>query len=663
MSVYLHDIPLSIARERFEQALSTAKLIGRLGEEQLPLDAKLLNRVLSRPVWAKISSPHFHAAAMDGFAVRARDTVGALPNAPLVLAIGQDSVYLDTGDPVPGWADAVIPIENVEPLGEGERSADEPRKSKAIRIRSSVAPWSHIRPMGEDIVATQLVLPAGQQLRPVDLGAIAASGYAAVWVARRPRVAVIPTGSELVEAGSPVTAGRITEYNSLVLAAQVRGWGGEAFRYPIVPDDYEAIAAQVKEAAQASDLILLNAGSSAGSEDFSAKVIEGLGALLVHGIAVRPGHPVILGMIGGDIQPSPDREGQARQVPIIGVPGYPVSAALTGEIFVEPLLRRWLGLRPAEPEIITATLTRKVTSPPGDDDYLRVAVGRVGDRLLAAPLSRGAGVITSLVQADGLAILPRGSQGAPAGAEVQVRLYRSPAEIKRTILAVGSHDIALDLLAQYLIGRDRRLTSANVGSLGGLVAIRRNETHLAGSHLLDPQSGEYNLSYIRQYLPGRAVRVYCLVGRQQGLLVSPGNPKEIHGLADLARDDIRFINRQRGAGTRVLLDYLLETGDISTERIQGYNQEEYTHLAVAAAVASGRADCGLGIAAAARALGLDFIPLHEERYDLIIPSEFAQSELLRPLFEILADAQFQREVAQLPGYDTRCMGDLIAELS
>jgi putative molybdopterin biosynthesis protein len=311
---------------------------------------------------------------------------------------------------------------------------------------------------------------------------------------------------------------------------------------------------------------------------------------------------------------------------------------------------------------VTASLTRKVTSPAGDDDYMRVAVGRVGDKLLAAPLSRGSGVITSLVRADGLAILPRGSQGLPAGAEVRVRLYRSPMELDRTIFAIGSHDISLDLMAQFLAQRNRRLASANVGSLGGLVALRRGEAHLAGSHLLDPETGEYNLAYIRQYLPGVALKLVGLVGRQQGLLVARGNPKKIETLADIARPDVNFVNRQRGAGTRVLLDYHLDLLGIAPEIVRGYNQEEYTHLAVAAAVASGRADCGLGIAAAAQALDLDFIPLYDESYDLVIPEEHYRSELLAPLLEVLGEPAFSQAVAAMPGYDTRRMGTIVAEI-
>lgn len=651
MSIYLHDIPLDEAQARLETALKQLDRWRILGIEEIPLNEKARGRVLAEPVWAKISSPHFHSAAMDGFAVRSRETDGAMPTAPLALASPGQYIYVDTGDLLPVEMDAVIPIENVEALDDNDRPSSNPRRPAAIRIRAAVPPWSNVRPMGEDIVATQLVLPAGHVLRPVDLGAVAACGHASLRVARRPRVAILPTGSELVPVGQELRPGDIIEYNSLVLAAQVEQWGGQATRYPIIRDEFEEIRKNVQLAASSHDLVLLNAGSSAGSEDFSASVVKSLGELLVHGVAVRPGHPVILGVLAGE-----------RQVPVIGVPGYPVSATLTGEIFVEPLLARWLGRRPAEQMQLAATLTRKITSPAGDDDFVRVAAGWVGDRLLAAPLARGAGVITSLVRADGLVLLPRGTQGLQAGAEVKVRLYRSPADIERTIFAIGSHDITLDVMAQFLAARDRRLTSANVGSLAGLVALRRGEAHLAGSHLLDPESGEYNLKFVRQYLPRIPAVVLSLVGRVQGLLVPPGNSKGIHSLQDLTRADVTIVNRQRGAGTRVLLDYHLELLGIDPAQVQGYNQEEFTHLAVAAAVASGRADCGLGIAAAAQALELDFIPLFDERYDLIIPKEYYQSSLLEPLLELLEDARFRQVVAAMPGYDTANMGKLIADL-
>ena len=650
MSVYLHDIPLPEAKVRFRQALEDAGLWCRLGAEQIPLDEYALDRVLTEPVWAKISSPHYHASAMDGFAVRAVETKAAGPSTPVTLLYSAQTVYIDTGDPLPDWADGVIPIEQVEPLDENDLPALDPRRPKEIRLRAAITPWSHVRPVGEDIVATQLVLPEGHRLRPVDLGAIAASGHRDVKVARQPRVAILPTGTELVPVGQPVQVGDIIEYNSLVMAAQVRSWGGLATRLPIIPDIFDAIRAKVLQAALDHDLVLLNAGSSAGAEDFSASVIASVGEVLVHGIAVRPGHPVILGMI----------HLEGRSVPVIGVPGYPVSAALTLEIFVAELITRWLGAQQAEPAQVKARLTRKVTSPPGDDDYLRVVVGKVGDNMLAAPLTRGAGVITSLVRADGLVILPRGTQGLPVGAEVKVNLYRSIAALEHTIFAIGSHDIALDLLAQYLSPADRRLVSANAGSLGGLLALQRGEAHLAGSHLLDPRTGTYNLPEIRRVIPQISVKVVTLVGRQQGLIIPKGNPKAIGSLGDLRRQDVRYVNRQRGAGTRVLLDYHLQHLGIASQQIQGYELEEFTHLGVAVAVASGRADCGLGIAAAAQALQLDFIPLYEERYDLVVPEQYYTSDLLTPLWHILQKREFRRAVAAMPGYSVEHMGELVA---
>ena len=644
-SVYLHDVPLAEARQRFLEALEAVGRSAAGPAEPVPL-AEGLGRVTAEPVWARLSSPHYHAAAMDGYALRAEATQGASDRTPVDVQIGSQAQYVDTGDALPEWADSIVPIEAIEPVGPGQRGT-----LQAIRLRAALAPWSHVRPMGEDLVASELVLPAGHTLRPVDLGVLAGSGYAEVRVRRKPRVAILPTGSELVPPGSAARPGEIVEYNSLVLAGQVQEWGGQAVRLDIAPDDPAAIRGALQGAVDAgADLVLINAGSSAGSEDLSASVIASLGTVLVHGVAVRPGHPVILGLLGSG----------ARALPVIGVPGYPVSAALTGEIFVRPLLDRWLGRPPDEPDEVEALMTRKVHSSMGDEEYLRVSVGQVGDRTIAAPLARGAGVLTSLVRADGIVRIPAGSQGLEAGQPVRVRLYRTRAEIAQTIVALGSHDLTLDLVAQFLAGRGRRLASANVGSLGGLVALRRGEAHLAGSHLLDPQTGEFNLSYIRQYLPETPVVVVGWVGREQGLIVAPGNPRRVSGLQDIASSGLRFVNRQRGAGTRLLLDYHLARLAIDPTALAGYDREEYTHLAVAAAVASGRAECGLGIRAAAEALGLGFVPLFQERYDLVIPRQHYEDPFLRPLLDLLEDPAFRKAVAALPGYSLEPMGRIIA---
>ncbi len=653
--IYLEDVPLDDAWRAFTEALESAGLWQPLTAKEIPISGAA-GRVTAEAVWARLSSPHYHASAMDGFALRSRDSEGATETNPIRFilidpelvepTVQRPAQIVNTGHPLPHWADAVVMIEHTQPVVDA-------KELPGIEIRASLSPWHHVRPMGEDMVATELVLPANHRLRPVDLGALAGSGHATVAVYRRPRVAIIPTGFELVTletiSDSGPKPGQIIEYNSLVLAAQVESWGGIAVRWPIVGDQFEAIRETVQDAGRNHDLILVNAGSSAGSEDYTAHVVESLGTLLVHGVAVRPGHPVILGLFDGDSGP----------VPIIGVPGYPVSAALTGEIFVEPLLACWQGLPPHEPPTIQASVTRKIASPTGDDDYVRVAVGKVGEQIMATPISRGAGVITSLVRADGIIKVPRFSEGLDAGTTVPVYLYRTPHEIERSIVAIGSHDLTLDLLAQYLAakGQGMRLTSANVGSLGGLVALRRGEAHLAGSHLLDPETGLYNESYVRRYLPGQEVVLVLLVGREQGWIVKPGNPKNINTWADVADPKVNIVNRQRGAGTRVLLDYELEKAGIETKVISGYEREEYTHLAVAAAVASGAADAGPGIRAAARALNLEFVPLAQEKYELVIPRQYYESDLLRPLLDLLGDGAFQAAVAAMPGYDVRSMGE------
>lgn len=649
---YLEDIPLEEAWRRFRSAMEGAGVWTVLAGETLPLD-EALGRVTAEPIWAALSSPGYHASAMDGYAVRSSDTVGATETSPQRLQLGPQgqAKYVDTGDPIPAWADAVIMIEQTQLVPEEDGGG-------SIEILAAVAPGASVRPMGEDMVATELILPANHLLRPVDLGALGGCGHASVSVRRRPRVAIIPTGTELITveeaAERGLRSGDIIEYNSLVLAAQVREWGGAPTRVPKVADDYERIKTAVREAAADHDLVLVNAGASAGSEDFTAGIVEELGTLLVHGVAVRPGHPVILGLVA-------DGAGGSG-TPVIGVPGYPVSCALTSEIFVEPLLSHWLGLRPRQKPRLQATITRKLLSPTGDDEWVRVTVGRVGDRIVAAPLSRGAGVITSLVRADGIVHIPRFLEGLEAGQEVTVELYRDAAEIDHTIVHIGSHDLCLDLLAQFLADAGRRFSSANAGSLGGLLALGRGDAHLAGSHLLDPLTGEYNISYIEKYLPGLPVVLMTFVEREQGLIIAPGNPKSIAGLADLARGDVRYVNRQRGAGTRVLLDYHLEKLGIAPESVQGYAREEYTHLAVAVAVQSGAADCGLGIAAAARALELDFVPFEKERYDLVIPRVHFESDLLRPLLDLVSGPELRRVVAGLAGYDVTHMGEIVTEL-
>jgi putative molybdopterin biosynthesis protein len=634
--MYLEDIPLEEALARFWGALQRADAVTPLAAEELAV-ADALGRVTAEAVFARVSVPHYHASAMDGIAVRAEDTLGATESAPLQLNVGTQATWVDTGDPMPPETNAVIMAEQVQDLGDG-----------SLEILASVAPWQHVRPMGEDLVATELVLPENHLLSAVDLGALIAAGHTSLKVRRQPTVAILPTGTELVEGGTtPLQPGAIVDFNSVVLAGQVTEWGGMPTRLPITPDDRALIRDRVAAALEQHDVVLVIAGSSAGSEDFTAGIVRELGELLVHGVAIRPGHPLILGV--------------AQNKALIGIPGYPVSAILTSELFLKPLLYRLQGLpAPSRPRT-TATITRKLLSPMGEEEYVRVKLGQVGQRLMAAPLSRGAGVIMSMVRADGLARIPRFSEGVHAGAEVEVELLRSMDEVARTVVAIGSHDLALDLLSNALARRSpgASLASANVGSLGGLLALARGEAHLAGSHLLDEETGEYNVSYIRRHLGDRKVVLVHLAGRVQGLIVPRGNPRQLATLTDLARPDILFVNRQRGSGTRVLLDYELKKMGIEPRTMRGYEREEYTHLAVAADVASGAADVGLGILAAARALDLEFVPLFNEQYQLVIPCEHYEAPILAPLLEIVRDSAFARQVDGLGGYDVTDMGRVV----
>ncbi len=635
---YLSDIPLEDALERFFGALDRANALMRMSPETVPL-SQARGRVTAAPVWAAVSSPHYDSAAMDGIAVRAVDTIGATETSPLRLAVGGQAVWVDTGDPMPDGFNAVIMVEVVHELDDG-----------ALEIQSPAAPYQHVRPLGEDIVATELVLSENHLLRPIDLGACAAAGLSELQVRRKPSVAIIPTGTELVPVGSVLKPGDIIEFNSLALTGMVEEWGGEATTWESVPDDFDTLLDSVRSAIERHDIVLVNAGSSAGSEDYTARVIEALGELVVHGAAIRPGHPVALGVVDGK--------------PALGIPGYPVSAALTCELFVKPLIERMLGVPPTARDRVQATITRKTLSPMGEDEFLRVRLGRVGEKLVATPVERGAGVIMSLVRADGIVKMPRFSEGVDAGAEVSVELMRPTEAIESTVVAIGSHDMTLDLLASHIRRRcpQMSLASSNVGSMGGLMALARGEAHIAGSHLLDESTGEYNLAFIRRFLKGRSIVVVNLVQRIQGLILPRGNPKNISTLADLTTRDVSFINRQRGSGTRLLLDYKLAQLGVEPSDIQGYDREEYTHLAVAAAVAGGRADASLGILSAANTMGLDFVPLLQEQYDLVIPVERYESERVQFLLSVIRSDAFRMDVDALGGYDTSTMGRVVARL-
>jgi len=601
-------------------------------------------RVTAEPIFARLSSPSCHAAAMDGIAVRAETTFGTTLDRPKQLSVGTNALYVNTGQVMPEGTDAVIMIEHVLVLNE-----------ETVQIESAAYPWQHVRKVGEDIVATELILPENHLITPYEIGALLNGGIFDIKVKQKPRVIVIPTGSELIAeqdilSGTP-PRGRIVESNSAILGALVRACGGEYLSHQIVPDVFQDILSAVRRATSGdADLVIVSAGSSAGSEDYTASVIAQLGEVLVHGVTIMPGKPTVLGIVNNK--------------PVIGNPGYTVSAIMAFEKFAQPLICRMLGIsEPRRPRVKVRT-ARKMASKLGMEEFVRVKLGRVQDTIVASALPRGAGSVTTLTEADGIIRIPNHVEGIKGGEFAEAELLKDLSEIENTVVIVGSHDNTLDILANQMRVRNFRfgLSSSNVGSLGGLMALRNGYCHASGSHLLDTDTGEYNISYIRHYLPDLRVKLFNLVYRQQGLIVPRGNPKEITGIQDLAREDVTFVNRQAGSGTRVLLDYRLEELGLKAASIRGYEQEEFTHMSVAVCVLSGAADTALGIYAAAKALNLDFVPIVTEEYDLVIPEAFLEDEKIKLMLEIIRSESFKELVHQLGGYDTSMTGTVIASL-
>lgn len=630
--IYLRSIPLDDARAVWRDACARLRLHEVLDSEAID-SQHALGRVTAGPVFAAVSSPHYHAAAMDGIAVRAADTAGAAQTSPKRLRVGVEAVHVNTGDPLPEDTDAVIMIEDV-----AEVDPDE------LEIVAAASPWQHTRLIGEDVVATDIVVPARQPLRPADIGALLAAGVLKVDVLQGPRVVIIPTGQEIVSPGQAERPGEIPDFNSPMIAARLAEYGARVSHRRPVRDDPEAIRRTIEDACREADLVLPLAGASAGARDFTVEAIRTAGELLVHGVAIRPGKPVALGVVG--------------DTPVIALPGYPVSAMLCCDLFVVPTVCQMLGIPAPERPRAAAVLSRKVASTAGSEEYLRVRLGEVSGRLVAVPSARGAGLVSTLARADALVVIPALSEGFPKGAHVECELLRPERPVRNTILITGSHDVALDLLASeiHAFSPDLNVASTHVGSMAGLAALREGFCHMAGSHLLDAETGEYNWHYVQQLFGDEDILLVTLAHRQQGFIVAPGNPQGIASWEDLARPGLRFINRQSGAGTRVLLDSQLARLGLDPDRVDGYRREVYTHLAVASMVENGTADVGLGILAAARARGLDFVPLAVERYDLAMRPETWDSSLGRALARALDSPGFRSELQTLGGYETRETG-------
>ncbi len=636
-NIYVSNTPLGKAKQLWHAALKEHGFSHGARTEVIAVDDSL-GRLTAAAVMARQSSPSYNAAAMDGIAVRFLQLAAASEAHPVTLQ-RDDYAPVNTGNALPAGFDAVVMIEDVHML-DGEQ----------VELTAPATPWQHVRTIGEDIVATELILPEGHRIRPIDQGAMLAGGITEVEVRCPPGAMVIPTGSELIQPGERGRPGQIIEFNSRILRGYLQSWGAQAESSLPVKDDPHSLKEAISAAVAAHDLVILNAGASAGTKDFTSSVLAELGEVIVHGVAIKPGKPVVLAMVD--------------HTPVVGLPGYPISAVLTMRLFVEEMISEYLGIEAPPPRIVEALMSRPVYSAMGVDQFVRATLGRVGGNLMCTPSGKGAGAVMSLVRGDGILTIAAGSEGVGAGERVQVELLREPAEIESTLVVIGSHDNVLDLIANQL-HKNRpsvRLSSAHVGSMGGIMAIRRGEAHIAGSHLLDEETGEYNISFIRRLLAGKALKLVNLCHREQGFIVKKGNPKSIGSFRDIADHGLSFINRQGGAGTRLLTDKILKEEGVSPSSLHGYDHEEYTHMSVAAAVASGSVDAGLGIRAAAVALDLDFVAVAEERYDLIIPTEFYDDDKITALLKLIGDdSDFHKRVTALGGYDLRDCGSIVYE--
>lgn len=621
---YLNNLEIEDAVTEIEKELTDSSFC--LGIENIPV-SEAINRITAEAVIAKISSPHYDACAMDGIALFAALTNGATATTPVYLREDVDFKRVDTGDPLPEGCDAVVMIEDVIECEDG-----------VVKLVCAATPWQNIRQIGEDICTGEMILPSNTRITPASAGAFIAGGVLYVKVKKRPVIGIIPTGDEIITPVENPQKGDILEFNSTIFSGIIKNWDCIPKVYPIVKDNLESIKKALLNASSECDIVIINAGSSAGREDYSSTAINETGKLIFHGVAIKPGKPAIFGIVNSR--------------PIIGVPGYPVSGIIVMEQIVKPLVELILKTSVEEEHTAVAELTRRVVSSLKYKEYVRVKLGNVNGRLIATPLNRGAGVITSFVKADGIMTLPINSEGIEKGEKVEVTILKSMDEINNSVVIVGSHDPLIDVVSDLMriYFPSEYISSAHVGSMGGIMAIKRKEAHTAGIHLLDEKTGEYNVKYINQYLKNEKIELIHCVKRIQGFMVQPGNPKKIKDVNDLIQEGIRFVNRQKGSGTRILLDYMLNSKNICKDRIYGYEREEFTHMSVAALVAAGDCDVGLGIYSAAKAYNLGFIPVCTEQYDFIVPESYLKINAVRHFFKILKTDEFKKRLNQMGGY-------------
>lgn len=631
----LEGVPLEEALDRWTNELEFRELAQPTSSEQLDV-VSAVGRITAEPVVAQRSWPHYYMAAVDGLAVKSTQTFGAVPEKPVSIKLGTDGNFVDTGSALPEGADAVVPLNEVQFINIEE-----------VGIPTPSVPWRNVSPVGEDVHTSEVIVPRHHRIRCVHLGAMLRGGVQKVSVRSRPRVGIIPLGKNLVAPGKEPRVGERVEALTPILSNLCRNAGAEPEVLDFVREEVEALHEALHSRLKSWDMLVVVSGRSHGTAVPAAWLAE-YGSLVLYGANIKPGHSVTLGVVD--------------KVPVVALPGNAVSAYITYDLFVRTLIGRFLATIDS-PIQLSAVLAQQVVSPVGTDEFLRVYLADVGGRRIAVPISRGADNVTSLVRADGILHVPGDVDAIADGNRVEVSLMEPTARFDSNLLVMGTYDVAFYTLRNAMARRfpEVALQTANVGSRAGLEAIRKGYCHAAGLHLFDDETGTYNETFVRRLMHDIPLVLVNFFRRHMGFIVRKGNPKNVQTLTDLTRPDVTFVNRQHGSGTRVLIDHHLKKTGIDATAIKGYQTETFTHMSLAATVASGASDVGIGIATVARALDLDFIPFITEHLDLAIPRHHMQSFPVQSMLRTLRSRDFRAEIESLMHYDTELTGRVVYE--